>query len=106
MKVALENFSGLTDETKIAILGDMFELGNEAETEHQFIADLASKLHLNKVYLLGENFNKIKPADDHIRQFTSFETFKDYFSELEITNSTLLIKASRGMALERILDLL
>ncbi len=106
MKVALENFSGLTDKTKIAILGDMFELGHEAEAEHQFIADLASNLDIHKVYLLGENFQKVSAINDSTQQFASFEAFKDYFSKQQTKNTTLLIKASRGMALERIVELL
>ncbi len=106
MKVALENFSGLTDTTKIAILGDMFELGNEAEREHQSIVELASHLDISTVYLLGENFQKVVCSNDRVQQFSSFEVFKEHFLELHIENSTLLIKASRGMALERILELM
>ncbi len=106
MKVALESFSDLTDTPKIAILGDMFELENEAEIEHQNIANLASNLHIGSVYLLGENFQKVTISNDQIQIFSSFETFKEHFLELHTENSTLLIKASRGMALERILELL
>lgn len=106
MKVALENFSGLTDASKIAILGDMFELGDNAETEHQHIAELASGLNIGKIFLLGENFQKVIPSNDRIHRFPSFEAFKEHFSEFSIEHSTVLIKASRGMALERILELM
>ncbi len=106
MKVALENFSGLTDPTKIAILGDMFELGNEAQNEHQSIAELARSLKIDSLYLVGENFQKVTISNNRIQQFNSFEDFKDHFSNLSMENTTLLIKASRGMALERIVDLL
>lgn len=104
MEAALKNFSGLSDSNKIAILGDMFELGNEAKEEHQKIADLATNLNINEVHLLGENFFEVLNSDT--LSYKSFEDFKDYLSGQSIENSTLLIKASRGMALERILDLL
>ncbi len=110
MQVALENLSGLTDTYKIAILGDMFELGDESESEHQQIADLLSPLKIDKAYLIGENFYKIKlnPSEENnsITLFKTFDDFKIHFSNLKIKNATLLIKASRGMALERILDLI
>ena len=104
MHVALENFSGLTDKYKIAILGDMFELGNEAKIEHQKIADFATGLNIDKIYLLGENFHQIR--NDKVSLYKSFEDFKQDFSSEKVKDSTLLVKASRGMALERILDLL
>lgn len=110
MQVALESFSGLTNTYKIAILGDMFELGNEAEVEHQLIADLLSHHKIDKAYLVGENFyktkNKSSRENNSITLFKSFDDFKSHFLTLKIENTTLLIKASRGMALERILDLM
>ena len=104
MQAALENLSDVADTYKIAILGDMFELGKEAAEEHRRIADLATELHIDKVILLGENFYKV--SNEKVECYRSFEDFKSYLSGQTIKNSTLLIKASRGMALERILDLL
>lgn len=104
MEVALDNLNKLSDKRKIAILGDMFELGNDASIEHQNIADLVTKLNLDKIYLIGENFNKVSTKNDKIEIFSSFDNFKLNFKE--ISNSTILIKGSRGMALERVLELL
>ena len=104
MEVALDNLNKLSDNRKIAILGDMFELGNDAPSEHQNIADLVTKLNLDKIYLIGENFNKVNSKNEKIEIFSSFENFKLNFKE--ISNSTILIKGSRGMALERVLELL
>ena len=106
MKVALENLSGLSDKSKIAILGDMFELGDTAEYEHQAIIDMIRELSLEKTYLIGENFYKCSSPDKNITIFKSFDDFKKYFSNLKVKNTTLLIKASRSMALERVLELL
>ena len=104
MEVALDNLNKLSDKRKIAVLGDMFELGSDASTEHQKIADLVTKLNLDKIYLIGENFNRVTIKEDKIEKYSSFENFKSNFKE--ISNSTILIKGSRGMALERVLELL
>lgn len=106
MHVALENFSTLTNKNKIAILGDMFELGPEAEMEHQIICDLAIDSTIETIFLLGENFFKTKTESTKVKKFRNFDDFQKHFSTLKISDATLLIKASRGMALERILDLL
>ena len=105
MKAALDNFSKLKDETKIVFLGDMFELGNEAKQEHQAITDLACNLDIDSVYLIGENFFQSKNNSAKATQFNSFEALKDKLNSINITNTTILIKGSRGMALERILEL-
>ena len=101
MKAALDNLSQLNDNNKISILGDMFELGNDSKKEHQFIADYATKLELNELYLVGENFYSIKT---NAKVYKNFETFKNDTNLKSVENTTILIKGSRGMALERILD--
>jgi len=106
MEAALKNISGLTDKNKIAILGDMFELGDDALKEHQNIAELVLNLNIDTVYLIGENFYKTTVQDNKIKRYKTFGDFKEYFSELQTLESTLLIKGSRGMVLERVLELL
>ncbi len=106
MKVALENLSNLQEADKIVILGDMFELGKDSLQEHQFITDQLDNINFEKAYLIGEGFYKTTTDSKRIQQFKTFEDFKDVFINANIENSTILIKASRGMALERVLDLL
>ncbi|WP_159021619.1 UDP-N-acetylmuramoyl-tripeptide--D-alanyl-D-alanine ligase [Formosa sp. L2A11] len=106
MKAALESFHLLKDNNKIAIIGDMFELGHEAQKEHQNIIDLALSLDIDKVYVIGNLFKATKSTSNKITSLDTFESFKAVLKDLNITNATLLIKASRGMKLERILDLI
>lgn len=103
MKVALENFSVLKEKNKIVILGDMFELGDESLSEHQAIVDLASAMHFKNTYFIGEHFYKIITNQN---KFKNFESFQSYLKKHQINNSYLLIKGSRGMRLERVLELL
>ena len=105
MEVALSNFEKL-EGNKTAILGDMFELGESAEIEHQAIADLALNLDIDQLILIGENFSKINSTSSKLKVFNSFDNSKDKLKISDFSNTTLLIKGSRGMALERVLDLL
>ena len=106
MRAALLNFEKLNDKIKVAILGDMFELGHEAEKEHQNIVDLASTQLLDKIILIGANFYKTKIVSPKVQVFESFDDFKNNFNHSQLEFATLLIKGSRGMALERVLDIL
>lgn len=104
MTVALENYFQLTQSSKIAILGDMFELGDESHAEHQKIVALASPHEDIVVYFIGKHFYKTKKESNHIYFFEDFDSFSNVLKSKTIKNSLLLIKGSRGMALERTLD--
>jgi len=106
MMAALENFKQAKGENKIMFLGDMFELGKEAETEHQIIVDFLAENPFGNVFLVGSNFFKTTSNASHIRKFETFEELKTTFENNLQKNATILIKASRGMALERILDVI
>jgi len=103
MEAALENFNQLKDSNKIVFLGDMFELGSDSAKEHQHIAELAISFNFQQVYLIGKAFSTTRVKNAF--KYDSFEAFKTSNKHLNINDTTILIKGSRGMALERVLDL-
>ncbi|WP_397447900.1 UDP-N-acetylmuramoyl-tripeptide--D-alanyl-D-alanine ligase [Polaribacter sp. R77954] len=103
MKVALENFATLPHENKMVILGDMFELGTDSFTEHQTIINLCDSLQFSQQYFIGKNFYKCKTNK---QKFETFADFENYIKKNPLKNLSILIKGSRGMQLERILDLI
>ena len=103
MLAALENFSSGSNDQKVVVLGDMFELGIYSEEEHQKIADFVENAGFYKSILIGERFAKTKTTTS--KKYKTFEDFKEPFQASEFEQKTLLIKGSRGMALERVLEL-
>ena len=103
MEVALINFAALKKENKLAILGDMFELGEDSEIEHQKIADVTNSLQLTDCYFVGEHFFK---TETHHLKFKTFEDFENFIKTNSIQQENIFIKGSRGMRLERVLELL
>ncbi|PQB07805.1 UDP-N-acetylmuramoyl-tripeptide--D-alanyl-D-alanine ligase [Polaribacter filamentus] len=101
MQVALENFDTLKAPSKVVILGDMFELGKESVHEHQVIVDVATAFNFDEIYFVGENFNIAKTNKP---QFKTYQAFEDFLKKNPLKNSSILIKGSRGMRLERILE--
>ncbi len=103
MKAALENFNLLTvnKKRKVVILGDMFELGKNTSKEHQNIVDLVETLMFDIAIFVGENFNKTKVNKS--QKTLNFSELKKAIINLNISDSSILIKGSRGMALERVL---
>ena len=106
MAVAIENFLQLDNANKIVILGDMFELGDESNQEHKAIVN--SLLNENEItcFFIGKEFFGDRTDRNNFHFFESFEEFSNYLKEIKINNSSILIKGSRGMALERTLNFL
>lgn len=104
MSAALNNFDLMDMPNKIVILGDMFELGNYSQSEHQNIIDRISIMDLSKIILIGTEFGKCRINELH--HFTSTSEAIKYLKIHSIKNSSILMKGSRGMELETLLNLL
>jgi UDP-N-acetylmuramoyl-tripeptide--D-alanyl-D-alanine ligase len=103
MQHALESFSKSSTKNKLVILGDMFELGEYAAIEHQKIADLATQLKFDKIVLVGLEFNKTQ-TNASILKFQDSNEAHDWFKEQEFTDTEILLKGSRSMKMEKVLN--
>jgi len=105
MKEAILSFKEFNPENPWLILGDMFELGHISLNEHQLIIDLLKEESFEKVLLVGKDFYQLK----NTHSFISFETTEeamDYLAENTIRDASILIKGSRGMELEKLIEVL
>lgn len=104
MLVALDNLQSIDAENKAVILGDMFELGSESETEHRLILEKALGTEAATRLFIGNEFYKLKNESAGFYRTTT-EAYLA-LKELKLENSTVLIKGSRGMKLEQLVELL
>ena len=106
MAAALQNLQTLSTSNTIAFIGDMFEVGDTTLQEHQDILQLAHSIGINQVIAIGPSFGVITPVNEKQQLFESYDDFVEVYSPSIPNNSTILIKGSRGMKMERILDVL
>lgn len=100
MKAALDSFFSLKKEGQILILGDMLELGGYANDEHQKIIDLIENQKTEEAILVGPEFSKTRINNSNINTFDRTENVIPYLQKKNFQNKNILIKGSRGIALE------
>ena len=103
MTLAIKSFDKSDLKNKILILGDMYELGKEQNKFHQEIVDYCKSLVVDRVFLIGQIFSKTSFTE----KFISCKNYKELLDNKDfknIINSNILIKGSRGMQLEKIVD--
>ena len=105
MTAAIHNISVLTADHKVAILGDMFELGPESASQHELIAKQATECGVEQVILIGKHFFAFKNQYPAIYFETPAEA-ADYLQENKVKDNLVLLKGSRGMKLESLLQYL
>jgi UDP-N-acetylmuramoyl-tripeptide--D-alanyl-D-alanine ligase len=104
MKAAIEHFAKTEFANKVLILGDMFELGDESEAEHGALGKLVSELKFSKVILVGKNMIAASRTSDKTMYFENKTTLQEWLKENILKDSHILIKGSRGMGLETLLE--
>jgi UDP-N-acetylmuramoyl-tripeptide--D-alanyl-D-alanine ligase len=103
MKLAIDNFMELKGDPKLFILGDMLELGTESKKLHQEIINHLAKYEPKELILIGLEFSKCKIQKHWLRFETTEEAIKHLASNI-IKNHHIILKGSRGMQLEKLID--
>lgn len=105
MEVAITNFKNMAGDKKIAIIGDMLELGEYSEKEHIKILQLLGEQNFYQVLLVGPIFYRTSEKKEYQR-FENTEAAYIWLKNHPLPKSVILIKASRGMKLEFLADIL
>ncbi|MEO1049350.1 MAG: UDP-N-acetylmuramoyl-tripeptide--D-alanyl-D-alanine ligase [Bacteroidota bacterium] len=106
MNSAIDNINGMDGDRKILILGDMNELGNDSDEEHKDLGLKVKEMGFNEVFFCGK---LISPAAEAFLQAKYYETKEAMASELakyDFKDALVLIKASRSLGLETIVDVI
>lgn len=106
MRAAIDNLASRQDgNLKAAILGDMLELGVYSQDEHMAVIAQLAREHIKEVYLVGTHFTTAAEGTG-IKTFPDTGRLRGYLEEFPLTGTTVLIKGSRAIGLENILEVL
>ena len=105
MTAALANIESLSADKKVVIIGDMFELGDESAVQHQLIISEAENTNVATLIFIGKHFYEQK-GDHRGHFFQNPAEAKAFLEQTTIKDSLVLLKGSRGMALEQLLPFL
>ncbi len=103
MRAALENFRLMEVPHKVAILGDMKELGEGSTEEHRQIVSLLTTCNFERVILVGAEFGKVNENFEH---YPDVEAVKEIFAQNKPKGKFVLIKGSNSMKLAQLKDIL
>ena len=104
MDAALTNFANVEAPVKIALLGDMLELGEDSLAEHVTVVNKALACGLNTICFVGAEFGKAletMPSVDTIKWFANSQDLADWLVKQNISGATVLVKGSRGTRMEK-----
>jgi UDP-N-acetylmuramoyl-tripeptide--D-alanyl-D-alanine ligase len=111
MHAAIETFKEMKGRKKVILLGDMFELGEYEEDEHKKLIEKLIQIKNNEpetiIFLAGHAFENAHSSFGNktgIRVFTTTELLIDYIKTIQFTDSMILVKGSRGMKMETVLN--
>ena len=101
MKAAIENFAAMPVQNKILVLGSMMELGATADKEHQELIELIENFNWDEVILTGKGFDNLKHNFLH---FANAGAVAEWIKNKQLNNKHILIKGSRSMKMEEVLN--
>jgi UDP-N-acetylmuramoyl-tripeptide--D-alanyl-D-alanine ligase len=104
LEKAIHNISNIEHPNKVMILGDMFELGTDTNKEHTNIINHCLNSRIQQILLVGELFDAIN--ETNYMSFRSTNNIVDYIKSHPFKDAFILIKGSRGMKLEQLVELL
>jgi UDP-N-acetylmuramoyl-tripeptide--D-alanyl-D-alanine ligase len=111
MKAAFNLLGNITKYSrKIAVIGDMFELGDESAAKHKELASIVKKNRISEIYTMGK-YTKyldegLKNAKVQNRHFSSRKSLAGYLAKVNLDDSVVLVKGSRGMKMEEFVQII
>jgi UDP-N-acetylmuramoyl-tripeptide--D-alanyl-D-alanine ligase len=103
MKAAIMNFRNLNNPSKMVIIGDMFELGKESSKEHAEVLHYINESNFDAVLLVGPRFKSIN-FSKNTNSFISSSEAKEWLKRNPLEGYTILVKGSRGMHMEDLIE--
>ena len=104
MELAVKNFGQMKASKKVAILGDMLELGDQTKEEHYKLGRLVKDQNFSHVFFVGPLMGEAAKAYPAAIYFDTKQELVAYFEKHQPKDSYILIKGSRGMSLEALLE--
>lgn len=104
MEASLRNFAAMPFAHKVAIIGDMFEMGEYAAQEHANMITICKQLDLEEVWLVGEEFSKQQA--NGMKQFKTTEEVVAELTKNPLQHKNIFMKGSRGMKLESLVEVI
>ena len=109
MDAALTNFANVDAPFKVALLGDMLELGNDSLVEHIAVIQKALSIGLNSICFVGAEFGKALESQsntENLNWFANSQDLAEWLSQQNISGATVLVKGSRGTRMEKTISVL
>ncbi len=104
MRASVQNFGQHPAHQKVLILGDMFELGEWSQKEHEDMVRFCESFDWEKVLLIGQEFKKCSSSRPNYEFYEKPEEAIPSFLKFENSGAVVLLKGSRGISLEKLID--
>lgn len=106
MQAAIETLAQMKASHKVLILGDMYELDDESEKEHRLLGAMIKERNFNEVFLCGTQSKVMQELLPDAHHFNTRDELMAALQQMPITDATILVKASRSVGLERVVEYL